>query len=291
MKKLLFNLVLLGGLVSFLASCKSGEAYTIKMRLKDGDNFEQQLKMNMNMNMSMMGKSMDMKMGITNACRFDVMAATEKEKQLKMTYTDMQMSMSVPGMGDQSEMMDSILNKSKSHIIGKSVTLVMDDKNNITDVLGFEQLMADSTNPDMAQTREMVKGMFSKDQVKSMWGMMFAVYPGKPVHVGDTWKGESELSVSGMKMKIKYNYKLKAVHDGLADIELDGVIDGKGSMTNLPVSMEMDMKGKQNGTMTVKLEDGYIRGGKYSMDVSADMDVMGQKIPVTMKGDYEITGK
>lgn len=288
---MLFGLLLISGLGSALVSCQSGEQYTLKMRMKNGDSFEHQLKMNMNMNMAIMGKSMDMKMGMNSGSRFDVLATSEKEKQLKMTYTAMKMTMNMPGMEGQNAMMDSIMNESTKYLIGKSVTLIMDEKNNIKDVQGFDQMMGDSSNPAAAQTREALKNMLSKDQIKSMWGAFFAMYPDKPVRIGDSWNEEVDMAVSGMNMKIKYKMTLKSVHDGLADIAMDGVIDGKGTMSNTPMQMEMDMKGKQTGTMTVKLEDGYIRGGKYTMDVKANMDVMNQKVPIMLTGDYEIMSK
>lgn len=291
MKKILFNILLFAGLVTIIDSCKSGEAYTLKMRMKNGDSFEHQLKMNMNMNMTVMGNKMDMKMGMNSSSRFDVLASSDKEKQMKMTYTDMKMTMNMPGMEGQNAMMDSIMNNSTGHIIGKSVTLILDNKNTITDVQGFDQLMGDSSSLESQQSREIMKNMFTKDQLKSMWGAFFAIYPEKPVRVGDTWNTETEMSFSGMKMKIKYNMTLKGVHDGLADISVDGIIDGKGSMTNAPVQLDMDMKGKQSGNMTIKLEDGYIRGGKYKMDVTANMDVMNQKVPILLTGDYELITK
>lgn len=289
MKKIFSALITATFLLSFFSACNSGgsgEAYTIKMRLKPGDTFSQDVKMNMSTSMTMMGQSMNMKMDMDMGSKFDVVSGDSTNKELKMTYTKAHMKMDM-GMKGVS-MPDSALNKVNNNLIGKTVTIKLSPTNEITDVIGVQEALTDSAMDP--KTREMMEKMFSKEQFNNLYGLMFSMYPSKPVRVGDTWDAETKTNIAGIDMKIKIKYKLASVKDGLANIDVDGVIDGKGSMSQTGVNLEMDMKGTQKGTLTIKMEDGYLQSGNYKMDVKADMEVMGQKVPMTVKGDYTITG-
>lgn len=57
------------------------------------------------------------------------------------------------------------------------------------------------------------------------------------------------------------------------------------------VAMEMDMDGTQKGTVNIGLADGYLKDSDYKIEVKGAMNVMGQKMPLTMKGYYLMKGK
>jgi hypothetical protein len=52
----------------------------------------------------------------------------------------------------------------------------------------------------------------------------------------------------------------------------------------------MDMDGDQNGQMNIGLKDGYLLDSDYKMDLKANMNVMGQKVPMTIKAKYMMKG-
>lgn len=286
MKKLLtaLCLVVMTGLV--ITSCNSkggGDAYTLKMRLNKGDKFAQNMQMDMTTSVTMAGMSKDVKMKMNVGADFEVMDSAATGKQLKITYTDMQMKMDM-GMPSAGDMMDSIMNEQRKAIVGKSIVVTIAG-NKITDVSGMENIMNDSVNPNVKAAMDKV---FSKDQLNSMFGMMLNLYPEKPVKVGDTWNAENTMDLSGMKMTVKNTYKLLGVKDGVAEIGVDGTIDTQGTMAQGGMEMKMDMKGTQKGSMNAGVADGYIKNGQYDMDVTANMDVMGQKVPMKLKATTKI---
>ncbi len=71
MKKLFFlSVIFLTATASFFLSCNenkggSGKPYTLKMRMKKGDKFGQDMEVKMNMTMNLAGKEMGMDMGLT----------------------------------------------------------------------------------------------------------------------------------------------------------------------------------------------------------------------------------
>jgi Family of unknown function (DUF6263) len=282
-------------LILFYA-CKSGggsgEAYTIKMSLNKGDKFSQNfdMKMNMNMEMAMLKDPVNMKMNMEAGCDFEVLDNNGTEKELKITYSNMKVNMDMgkiagAGGADVNERMNELSEK----LAGKSVTLKIDKANNVTSVSGFENLMiSDSTD---AATKATMEKMFSKEQFNSMFGMMFKMYPDKSVKVGDTWDSESEMEMSNIRMKVKMKHTLLEVKDGIAVIDIKGLIDGKGKMNQGGVSIDMNLSGGQNGKLTITMNNGYVKSGTYKMDVKGNMEVMGQKVAVNMTGDYRVKGK
>ncbi len=274
----------------FAAACNSGasgDAHTIKMRMNNGDTFNHNIKMNMLMNTTAMGQSMDMKMNMDAAIGFKVANGTADNKELAMTYNQMKMGMDMGKLQQTSINTDSIMNESTSKFIGKKVLLTLSPKNEITNVSGFDAIANSSDNP---MAKEMMEKMFSKEQLNSMLGMMFSMYPGKPVKVGEVWESSTTMNMANIDMKVKIKYKLVGVKNGLADIDVDGIIDGKGKMNQGGMEMDMAMNGTQKGILTIKMDDGYLKDGAYKMDVKAEMEMMGQKIPMAIKADYTLKG-
>lgn len=176
------------------------------------------------------------------------------------------------------------MNETTKHMVGKSIIMTIKNKK-VVDVSGMDSVIA----PDEA-SRAMMEKMFSAESLNQSFGMMFNIYPDKPVKIGDSWDAENEIEMGSMKMKVKTTYTLAGVKDGLAELTVNGTINSKGSMTQGGMDMNMDMKGSQKGRMYLKLETGYINKGNYDMNIDATMDAMGQKIPMTLKGKYSITG-
>lgn len=275
-----------------LFSCNNGlpgEAYTIKMRMNKADTFHQNIKMDMTMKMNVPGQPVDMKMNVDAGVTFEVTDTTTTSKDLKLTYTSMHMGMDMGNKAMGAVNMDSIMDRTIGKIIGKSVILELSPTNEITQVKGFDSLMQESSNDEA--TRQMMEKMFSKDQMNNMFGMLFTMYPTKPVKVGETWTSKSKVNLANMDMQINIKYKLVGVKNGLADIDVDGVIDAKGDMKQNNMSIGVSMSGTQKGMLTIKMNDGYLENGSYKMDVKAEMDMAGQKIPMTIKADYYLSNK
>ncbi len=290
MKKITACIICLLAILNF--SCNNGpkgDAYTIKMRLKQGDSFNHNTKMKMDMAMNVPGHPIGMQVGMNAFVRFDVTGSVGENKELKLTYTDMNMTMDMGNSMPATVNMDSILKQGAKRVIGKSVIMEMSPKNEIVDVKGFDSLMV-NTDSDAA-SQKMMEQMFSKDQMNSLFGVMFNMYPGKAVKVGESWTAKNKLNVNNMDMLVNAKYTLVGVKNGIADIDLDGVIDGTGKMNQGGMALDVSMKGSQKGMLTIKLDDGYLQNGSYKMDIKAEMEMMGQKVPMTIKADYTLSNK
>jgi Family of unknown function (DUF6263) len=262
-----------------------GETYIIKMRLNKGDRFTYNTKLNMDIAIPAAG--MQMKMGMEGGCDFEVMNVDADSKELKMTYTEMQMSMDIPNVPKQT--MDSVYNSINKNVVGRSIAFKLSNDNQITEVIGFDSLMNSSIADPVA--RSSAKALFSKEQLNSMFGLMFSAYPKDPVKIGDSWNATTTINMSGVDMLVNIKYTLLSVKDNLAEVAVDGAVDGKGNMTQSGMSFALDINGTEKGTLGISLIDGYMKSGTYTLDVNGDMEAAGQKIPITMTGDCTMSGK
>lgn len=275
--------------LSFVVSCKqkaksggSGDAYTLRMNLNKGDTFSHDMDMSMKMGMEVMGKKMDMDMGFRGITTFKVLDVTDSFKQLSMTYSQMKMNANIAGMEGGQDLLAN--NDAGQKLEGKSVSMKLNNRNEITEVEGMDDLL--STDSLGSPSGDEVKKMFSKDQLNSMFSIAFQMYPDKPVQVGESWERLSDVNVAGVNMKMKTTFTLNSVKDGVANVKVEGKLDGKGNMEQGGMNMEMDIDGSQNGTLDINMADGMLMGSTLVLDADAGLNMMGQKVPMKLKGNY-----
>jgi hypothetical protein len=287
MKKI-FSLLSLMLPILFFSSCNSGgsgEVYTIKMRLNKGDKFVQHIKTNMEMN-SMMKTSTEA------TSLFEVIKSDDAEKEIQLTFKKMDQQIDMNALKSMHQKndstmnikQDSILNKMKNNFEGKSVFIKLNKDNHVTMVSGMDS-MVNNSFIDSAQ-KQIIQKMFSKDQFNNLLGMMFDMYPKKPVRIGDNWTSETSMNMSGFAMKINNRYTLNSVKNGIGEIAIDGTVNSDGSMNKNTEGLKMNMSGGQKGIYTIKMETSYLQTGSYKMNMKIEMEILGKKMPMTMKGDY-----
>lgn len=259
----------------------STDPVTLAMRLQPGDRFGYNSVMDMDITSAGMGIRMKMDMGSV----FEVTSAGPQGKELKLTYTRANMSTNFGMLNTPS--MDSMMKKAGEAVMGRSVTLVLSPDNKIVEVKGVDSAYIAAADE---QTKQVLKSMYSKEQMNSTYGMIFNLYPGKPVKAGDSWDTENNIALSAVQMKVKTKYTLKEVKDGIASIGIAGVIDGQATMSRGAKVTEMPINGTQNGTLNVKIGDGYLKDGKIEMDVKADIETNGMKLPMAIKMNTALSG-
>lgn len=280
--------------ISFLSACKSkdkpsGPDYTLKMQLKEGDKFNHDLNVSIGTDMSMSGQNVGMTMDMDMGISFEVLSDSANYKRLRLTYDRSKTTVDIKGLPEGSMDTDA-MNKSDSKIQGKSIILVLGKGNEIVEVTGFDQMM-EGDELTTLQEKEAYKKMFSKDQINSMMGLMFMMYPDKPVKVGETWEKLNEVTIAGIKMKMNNKFKLLSVNNGVAVIDINSKYKGKGELSQGGMELEMDMAGEQTGKMSIRVNDGYLDNADYRVNIDAEAKIMGQKVPYKVKGRTTMKGK
>jgi len=240
--------------------------------------------MDMNIGVKMSGVNMDMKMDMSMTGNMEVMGDTAGLKKIRFTYSNVKMGMDIKGLpsGMLGDGMDDAMNKVGEMMEGKTIYMLLNSKNEITDVSGMQELMdaADEYNP---VANEQMKKMFSKEQLNNMMGLMFQMYPDKPVQVGETWEKEADMNAGPLSMRMKNKFRLKEVNNGTAVVEVDSDYKGSGKIEQQGMSMDMDMEGAQKGEIGISTETGYLKGADYTMDAKAKAKIMGQNVPYDIK--------
>jgi hypothetical protein len=233
-------------------------------------------------------QGMGMAMNMVVGSLFKVVSANLDSKELQMTYDHMNVSSVVKHDGTETNASDSLLQTTCNNFIGKPIIFKLSNDNQITEVIGFDSLMSNYGNNETY--RKTVKQMFSKEQINSMFGTMFSMYPKNTVKIGDSWNVNTPLNISGIDMGINLTYTLTEVKDGMANIKLDAVIKGKGEIKIPSGAISVDMDGSETGAIAINLSDGYMRTMNYNMNLNATMEIQGHQVSMAMKGSFLSTG-
>ena len=207
---------------------------------------------------------------------YDMQVIDEKEKikTIKTTYKriDMLMTMGENKMDFSSEKGTSasfdpmqIVSKMLSVLKGKSFTMKVNEKGEISDVQGFEemgQLMVKEMNLPEASKAQMLaqfKSQFNDEAVREMFSAAFNIYPDKPVKVGDTW----QRTITGRDGKpVTTKYTVQEIKDDKVKLfaRSTSPIDQRSTMiVNAKTGLVMDatlqqkMEGERKMTGTAKI--------------------------------------
>lgn len=300
MKKSNYSIpVLLLSFSLLMVSCKSktsssvsgdGQTAEFKLNLNKGDKFQTTMEMVQEIETESMGQSMNINQ--TMAFDFDL-EVIEKNNQsnfvIKNTYKRIYMKQSMPGMGAMGEteldtddpsktkgMMGSMMLEQFQKFVGKSFNSEHDSKGKIVKTT-LNEMMKDITGEE------------PKDGGMQDFSGYSISYPEKPIKIGESWTGEVKQNNQGMNMVIKSTYTLKSIKDGIAEIE----VDGKVSDGNIPEgdNSKGSVSGTQKGTTWVDLKTGWTKESKLNQDMTMEIEQMGMKMPMKLKGTITLKTK
>lgn len=274
--------------VCLLYSCKTDDGVSLKLNFKPGDKFlyatEVNQKVNGNMEQSML---MEMIYGYSGE--------EGGNKKLDITYDHIRINATTP-MGsslydsrETSEGEAAFMNG----LIGKTFTITIAPNGDIVKIDGLGGLIQALAGNADSETKAQVESQFSDTAVRLMMQNSFDLYPGKNVKEGEEWGKKSTMSFSGINVNVENTYTLKSVKDGIASVSVSSRMDlprmempGQGG-----VPMQIEMKGKQEGTMEVELASGRIISGKTTQQISGKISAQGNEMPMEIGGDITISSK
>jgi len=98
------------------------------------------------------------------------------------------------------------------------------------------------------------------------------------------------MGFSGMKVNVENTYVLKSIEGNKATIAMTSAMNLPKS-DNDTVAAMVQMTGKQEGTIDIDISSGQIISGKTTQDIKGTMTVMGQQMPMNIKGNIVISSK
>jgi len=279
-----------------LAGCKGGATTgggdpttaEFKLNLETGKKFQTSMVMDQEIETTSMGQQMN----ISQTMGFDFdLEVTEKNAQgnyvLKNTYKRVFMKQSMPGMGGMGDteldtqdpsknkgMMATTMAEVFNKFIGKSFDTEHQPNGKIVRTT-LNELMTEISGEAGGQMQD-----YSNYSV---------AFPDKPVKIGESWESETKQNTEGIEMVTKTKYTLKGIKDGVAEVELDGTIGsneiaGESGTTG-------KITGTQKGTSYIDLKTGWVKETKMNQDLNMEIDQMGMKMPMKVKGTITLTTK
>lgn len=256
-----------------------GEKIVLEMRLKKGDQKSLIYKMDLTSSATVQGQAFDvaMKMGMFLGTKVEDVDA-QGLHTLKLSYDRITMDMVSPVFAmsyDSKEPEKAAKNPAFdmfNAMIGQAITMKIQPDGTTKEVLGIDELAKKLSEKAPA-------GMNVKQQLEGMKNAFeqFAVYPGKPVDIGDTWNRKIKMAADpNTPMDIDANYTLYDRKNGTAIVKMQGTITAANGM-----------KGTNSGTLMIDEATGWITGGDMVMDMGGEV----QGATVKVKGKSTISDK
>jgi hypothetical protein len=165
-------------------------------------------------------------------------------------------------------------------LLGQGFVVKLSPKGDVLDVNGVEEMRAavlKKLPPGADQRPEMsaVAMYLDKNSVKEMLGANLAVYPDKPVEVGQSWSKKQTVKL-GFGIITDSKWTLQKREDGMDIIATTATLRSDPSsppMETAGMTMKFDITGTAEGTLRVEEATGLIRLDQSRQQLKGNIDV------------------
>ena len=176
-------------------------------------------------------------------------------------------------------------------LVGQTFTATVTPSGRVTDIKGMDAVLKSvlekmnlPEGPARAASEKLLRQMLSAANVRSSLQGLLAVYPGRPVAMGDTWNQKTQVD-SGFPLVMETSYTLKAVQGGAATIALHAKASSNSQAPPVDLGqakLRYDLTGEQIGTIAVGQQDGWIREADFDQTLTGTMKVEAPNAPVEL---------
>ena len=168
--------------------------------------------------------------------------------------------------------------------VGKEFVMEIAPDGSVRSVSGLTEMidaMRDDLPADEAakqQFAETMKGIASDEVVREMMEENFAIFPPKPVALGESWTRTVKASMM-FPIEEDNTWTLKSVDDKSATIEVTSIIRPSGEDTTVDMmgtQVNVKMEGTQSGTATIDRDSGWTLSSTIYQNVDGTMTAVGQ---------------
>ena len=272
-----FMLLVVAGLISVtIASCggeekketesTNNEGILLRLTPQEGSVMESVVDMDITMNGDVgmsTSLAMEFNMKVDNVDAEGVITVTSE-------YTQMKMNMDMMGQvirynSDDINPTDPVSQKmaeAMGGIINTPFDMKMNDLSEIVEAPDFSKMIGN--NPMMAG---------QADQMKQTFDNMFAIYPERPVNLGESWDRTTVSGNSQMPMTLNATYTLKEILDEKVILTIGGSVESDGGIA--------DVKGTFTGALDIDRATGFPI--KSFMTQRISMSVQGMEVEMIME--------
>ena len=290
-KKSIFAILMVVLAIGLVTACgkKLGEKIQLQLNLQKGKSYSLRWTMDQEISQEPTGQKQDMTQVISMVYTFKVKEVDADGIVLVNLIHDSVLFKQDGPMGkieyDSSNPPDVVppMASGFADIVGQNVSMRIARDVHVKEVQGGDEMVGhiieQSDIPDEAMKASMKESMtkqFGDQSMKEMMKTMTALYPGKPVGIGESWSKEIAIS-RGFPMIVDYTFTLKSRKSGVAIIEERSGIktDPEAAMEVGPMKLRYDMSGDQKGTLEIDEATGWHIRSKWTQELSGKVKVEG----------------
>lgn len=276
---------------------------SLNLNLTQGKEYRQNSELKMTMTQSFGGQTMNIVATVKGVMKYNVKGVTPTVYDIDVLYENMSMEMQMPQatmkFSSENPSEEDMFSQVLSSMTNKPFQVQLSKTGKVISIKNIGSLFATAfdkfpniTEEQKAQVKGQLEQSYGEKAFASNIEMMFAIYPDKPVKIGEKWTVQSKLR-SSISADISTTYQY--VEDGADFRKIRGdskiTAEENGVYTN---SNGMDMKFNMNGTMIsdikVDKKTGWVLEAKITQDIAGEAHVKGNEqmpdgmsIPMTIK--------
>lgn len=265
---------------------KNQEKIQYQMRFKDGDKYYQRFVTEQKITQTVSGRQQYTEQTIGLGCDLDVKSVDPNGTALeRYTYRWVKLMQNAPGgkvVYDSSDKGSPVppLAQGFAALLDEGFSLRTTPLGRVEEVIGLQTLRDNverklPEGPMKEALKLSLKQFISEEGIKEMTESSLAIYPDKPVGIGDSWKRTLTLT-QGASMSLENEWTLKDRKGGISFIDVKSNL--KSNPKAEPMGMgtakvSYDMSGKQQGTIELDESTGRLIRSRINQDISGQIKV------------------
>ena len=287
-----------------LTVCAQKNPVELRLNLEKGKTYTQTTDIQMNMKMEVMGMKMDTDIPMSMTFSMKVVDIQDGNFIIETTYDAFKMTFNIMGqeMGFDSANPDPTNPNTQifSSFIGKSFTMILDNRQNIIAIEGLDKLLASIYDNETVSEEQkelmndVLQGFFSEEKMKENFGRSNIVFPKEPVYKGFTWTSDQTINMQGITMQVKNTYKVEKITATTVEISLVSDYTMDMSITQNEVQMNVTMESAQStGKYIIDLATGWTQSAQSNtnMKMVMTMNVGGTEMIIPAQITAKMTMK
>ncbi len=289
--------------ICVLLGCRGGTGKTIdfKFNAPKGTRFSYNVETKMNVNEADAGTDIKVGNDITMGYVFEITSDSMGWKTIQATIAKAAMNVDANGMNakyDSDEPgNDSAGPMAKlgmfSAVKGGQFIFTINRNGEIGSVNGMQEMiqkiLSRLSPDDTLAAGQAIGSIFTERGFKQNLQQCFAMYPGKPVKVGDSWNKTLAMEYNDMAMKLDNTYTLESLEGTVAKIKVVSKVTPAPGISEK--NGQMDFTGDMTGLNSFNLTTGLPANGESNMRLDIKTKMHGNETPMKMDLKMTVTGK
>jgi hypothetical protein len=262
------------------------EKIQYQMRFKDGDKYYLRFVIEQKISQTVSGRQQYTEQTIGLGCDLDVKSVDPNGNALeRYTYKWVKLMQTAAGgkiVYDSSDKGSPVPPVAQGFValLDEGFSLKTTPKGRVEEVIGLQTLRDNverklPEGPMKEALKLGIKQFINEEGIKEQMESSLAIYPDKPVGIGDSWKRTLTLT-QGASMTLENEWTLKDRKDGISFIEVKSNLKSnpKAELMGMgSAKVSYDLSGKQQGMIEVEESTGRLIRSRINQDISGQIKV------------------